>query len=499
MQLYQKFVCLLISGSLVSGSLSGFAARKTDPESASPGKAKAVTEEKKTTAPVIIPFGPNSAQQPHVCPPLVWGCEKEWKLQLGGDIQWRNEYRRNFDLRSRESDDDHLQFLRTRVDLDLMYKDLFRVFFQELDGNVYGEKTDPMQTDHWDVHQAFVDIRECEGSPWVLRLGRQEMAPAGEGRIFGQPPALEWYWVNLIKAFDGVSLNFKDPMAEIHAFLWQEVINQTVHEDTIITGHGSDQTHSWMWGAYSTFQCLKPHEFDLYFFGQNDLNDERIFPKAVKSEEGNFGTSDRYTVGTRWRGPIKKWEGCGTLGYGLESAYQFGHIAEDEINAYMVHADVNYIWEHPWKPKLTVLGNFASGDRKFGDEENNTFIPLFGASHYPYGVMDFVKLQNLRELGVVASVDPTEKLKVLLEYHHFLMASATDAWYTALGTSLGRDKTGHSGKDLGQEVDLTFQYRPTKHLSLEWGGGHFFSGEFAKNIGRGDSADYIFFQTIFKF
>ena len=87
-------------------------------------------------------------------------------------------------------------------------------------------------------------------------------------------------------------------------------------------------------------------------------------------------------MGTRWRGPIRK-TGQGTLGYGLEGGYQFGRNSTDRISAWFLHADINHQWDTAWRPKVALVANMGSGDRRPGDGETNTFIPLYGTTRTP--------------------------------------------------------------------------------------------------------------------
>lgn len=437
----------------------------------------------------------------HLFAPLVWGEDEEWRLQFGGDINFRNEHRSNFDMKKKFRYDDHLSFMRTRVNVDVFYRKLIRAYVELIDADVYGEQVNPFQTDHWDLFQAFLELKDCEDSPWTLRVGRQLLPIISEGRIFGMPPP-ELYWFNLLPVFDGAMLNYKTPKEQVHLFLLQPDTPMRLRDGVVLeSGHLRQLDRTWFYGMYGNFKYFDQHDFDVYLMGLSDQMEERNEPRPVKSEEGRYGTTDRYTVGSRWRGPIYKWDGCGTLGYGLEGAYQFGHLSNDEISAYMLHADVNYVWEHPWKPKVTLLGNLASGDDEPGDGKSNTFSPLYGSSHYAYGIIDFTRLQNLREVALTGSIDPTEKLRVQSGLHKFWLDSPTDAWYTALGNpgSFGRDVDGKSGRELGEEIDLTFTYKYSKCLSFETGAAHFFPGEFAKNKGKDDGANFFFFQTYFKF
>ncbi|MGC8740738.1 MAG: alginate export family protein [Candidatus Sumerlaeaceae bacterium] len=418
-------------------------------------------------------------------PPLVWGQEREWKLQMQADQRVRFERRDNYDLDKRKADNDDLGLVRTRVKFDLTYRTWWRVHLGLVDARQVGARTDIMQEAYWHLHQLFVEAKAREGSPWTITVGRQSF-DFGEGRLVEYGT-----WANFLKLFDGARLRYQDSGMDVSLFLVQPLIYQHHHTPFLVTGAPHPQRHTFFYGVYSTFKWWAPHEVDLYALGLSDRSNMRTFPSSVKSEAGEYGTSSRYTLGTRLRGPLVKHAGLGTLGYGLEAAYQWGNVSGDTVRAYMVHADLNYTWNSPWKPMLKIEGNLASGDRRFGDGENNTFNPLFGSSHTPYGIIDFVRLQNLREVALNYSIEPTSKLKLQAEAHHYWLDSRTDAWFGGPGL---RDKTGQSGRDLGDELSLVAKYKLTKRVSLEGGFSHFFPGNFPRKAGKTDGANFFYLQ-----
>jgi hypothetical protein len=441
---------------------------------------------------------PSTASTQNLLQPIIWGVENQWKLQMSGDIRVRFEHRDNWDMNKRIADNADPTFLRTRVNFDLTYRSFLRAVVTLLDARQFHTRPidsggiDPAWEDYFDVLQAFIEW-SCPDSPWTARLGRLNLPNLGDNRLIQTS-----LWTNIPRAFEGAWLTHRTSDAEIHLFALQELIYQNQRNDDIISGRMHNKEHEFFYGAYGTFHSLAPHEFDLYFLGISDRDDQRTFPSAVKSEEGRYGTTDRYTVGTRWRGPLREDE-CGTLGYGFETAYQFGHRANDNIRAFMLHSDLNYQWTGAWKPKVILEGNLASGDRKDGDGVSNTFQPLYGGTHSPYGIMDFFRLSNLREIALTGSVTPSDKWKHQLEFHKLWLDSRTDSWCSAIPGSYPRDKTGNSGRDAGSEIDFISTYKLNKCTTFEMGAAHFFSGNFAENNGRPDDANYLYFQTQFTF
>lgn len=432
-------------------------------------------------------------KKPRITPPLTWGDENEYKLQFGGEMRLRAERRRNYDMNRKTRDNDSLQFFRTKLNFDLSYRQYLRTFMEVMDAREWNANTDQNQSVRWDVHQFFIEYYNKKVSPWGVRAGRQELN-FGERRLVEASS-----WSNLIRTFDGVDVFRKNEDNELHMFVMQQDIYDVRRDGVLETDRRQPKNREWFYGIYNTFKCYDPHEIDLYFLGLSDLHDNRTFPSAVKSEDGVPGTTDRYTVGSRARGPLWKIEDCGTLGYGVEAAYQFGHRSRDDIDAYMLHSDINYQWEHKWKPTVILEGNLASGDKRALDGETNTFNPLFGSSHTPYGIIDFTRLQNLREIALSGQIQPTKKLKARVELHNFWLDSKRDSWYDSKGSSLGKDSAGKSGRNIGHELDVIVTYTYNKFMKFEVGAAHFTGGTFARNVGRKDNANLLYLQTVITF
>ena len=383
--------------------------------------------------------------------------------------------------------------MRSQINADLVYRKVARAFLEVLDSRTFGERIDYQQESYAHVQQVWLELKQDRPNPWAIRVGRQELN-LGENLLVETSSG----WGNLPNIHEGVRIMRNTPNRDLSMFLVQPTSYKKAYGSVTTSDVNHRVDGQWFYGIYPTFKFLNPHEFDIYFLGLSDNTTHRKLPASPKSEDGTIGTSDRYTVGTRWRGPISKTE-QGTLGYGIEGGYQFSHQSRDEVQAYFLHTDLSYQWNKPWKPKVSLVGNLASGDRRVGDGENNTFQPPFGTTHTPYGMVDFARLQNLRHIGIETSFQPNKKLTIEPGIHQFWLDSRTDAWYNSGGTSLGRDKTGQSGRELGHEIDIVAKYKMNKFLTLETGAGHFLEGRFAEKNGRRDSANYVYMQYVLKF
>lgn len=478
------YVVLVVMLGLLAGTAFAQEATQKAPKPAADDSKSTEPEKKKSS----------KEEKPRLLAPLVWGADDEWKLQFGGDTRIRAEWRENYDMRRETGDNDKLGFARTRLNWDLTYRSFVRAFVELSDAREIDPIEPQKQENYLDVQQAFLEFAEPKVTPWGIRLGRQEMNLGRDRRL-----SEATNWNNLRRRFTGAKLMYRSDDVDVDTFLLQPESFDTKHNKDIVSGRGRLRNREWFYGSYATLKQWDPHTIEMYFLGLSDLNDNRRFPGPTESETGVVGSLDRYTVGTAMYGPLLKREGEGELTYGTEMAYQFGHKSEDQIRAYMLHGDINYEWDRPMKPKLSVIGNLGSGDRRRGDGESNTFSPLFGSTHSPYGIIDFVRLQNLRELALVGTVQPTEKLTAQAGLHAFWLDSKTDSWYDGRGSSRGRDEEGNSGRHIGNEINAVLTYKLSKWITLEGGAAHFRGGNFARNFGQNDGANLLYLQTSISF
>ncbi len=430
----------------------------------------------------------------HLFKPMVWGAEQEYNLQVGGEVRARAEYRDNFDLNdSNNSSNDGLGFLRTRINFDLTYGTVVRAFVEFVDARVIDAKQEQNQEDHGDLHQAFLDFKQPGNGPWALRVGRQELSLGRDKRLVDASN-----WSNLRRRFDGVTAMYRTEDLDADLFVLHPNYYERRRGDDIITGRGRPRQDEFLYGAYTTSRHFKPHTLESYFLGHTDKDSHRTYAPDRKSEDGTYGSANRYTVGSVLYGPLRETD-AGTLSYTAEGAFQFGRYSKDQIRAHFLRGDLTYEWEQPWKPSLGLVGTLASGDDDPNDGVAGGFNNLFGTNHSPYGIIDFVRPRNLRELALIGKIQPTKKLSFQAEAHSYWMDSKKDEWSNGPGENAIRDITGRSGSAIGQELSLTAEYQSSKCLTYESGVARFFPSTFPAASGRSDPANFFYFQTRYRF
>jgi hypothetical protein len=258
-------------------------------------------------------------------------------------------------------------------------------------------------------------------------------------------------------------------------------------------------------GAYASLDLLSFQTTDLYVLHRDKKdNQPDLSPSNSIDPRGTWtGPAQRITtIGTRWaskKGALGNWD------YGFEGAYQFGDVwtgdrsgPSFDQSAYALHFHGGYTWEEqPWKPRLALEYNFASGDKNPADGKSESFFTLFPSNFAPYGYMDEFAWRNMHNARVQFTVQPTKELSAELSYHAFWLADTSDFWYRN-GINPLRSKTP-TGADVrtigasnfaGHEIDFAVTYKPTYWLTVYGGYSHFFAGDYLKDTGPSDDADF---------
>jgi hypothetical protein len=179
---------------------------------------------------------------------------------------------------------------------------------------------------------------------------------------------------------------------------------------------------------------------------------------------------------------------------------QFGHLSTDRVKAYAYAATLGYTFDTPWKPRLGVEYDYASGNRNLGDGKHGTFDPLFPYQHFYQGFADIVGFKNIKDLMASIRVSPTGYLTLELDAHEFWLAEARDAWYNAAGAVIRQDATGSSSRHVGAETDLTAKIAAGKYVKFWVGWSHFFPGAFVRETPGTDRVmNWIFIQMTIDF
>lgn len=327
-----------------------------------------------------------------------------------------------------------------------------------------------------DLRQGFVEWTHIAETPLGFKAGRQSVSYA-DRRVWGPGE-----WGNVGRYLWDIAKVYCDTdWIRLDGIFGKRVLYSPI-------GFDDDHYPYDVFGLYGTTKKL-PMKLDLFYVYKVDDHG------TTKGESGE-GDLRRHTLGGYADGKIGK-----AIDYRGTLAFQLGNEGKDNVQACGANARTGYTFDVPWQPRVGIEYSYASGDSNPKDSLNQTFDGVFGAIDSYYGRMNLFSWMNLRDYEVSFSIKPVSKLRVSLDYHYFELARKRDAWYYGTGKPQARDKSGGSGRALGQEIDLIAKYNLNEHVELMAGYSRFFSGPFIdRACHRGDAdSDWTFVQILLSF
>ncbi len=409
-------------------------------------------------------------------PPQESGPAPTPRIELSGEMRWRNEFRDNSDFRP---GDDFDSFLgqRLRLRLRVHAHPNLSFFLEGQDTWLFGAESDKIiHNTATNLHQLYLDWLPDGSERLGLRAGRQELVYGHERLVGG------FNWDNVGRSFDGVRLRYGARRWR-GDFFWGRLVdirrrgarhrpgNRDLYGAYVTRSDGSAGSQTEIYGLF-----LRD---GLRTFGEINFDAEatRIFTLGFRRVQAP-ATGFRYEV---------------------ENAWQFGERGPDDHRAVALVANAGYVWPVRFQPSFRFEYAFATGDNDPGDGDSREFENLFPTNHLHYGYADLVSWRNLHDFRLTAIFRPHPKLTIQSDYHRFLLAERRGPWKNAGGRLLGFDPTGEAGRDLGQEVDLTFRVPLHPHVGFLAGYSVFLPGRFAVRTRGPDTHSFAYIQTSLKF
>jgi hypothetical protein len=408
-----------------------------------------------------------------------------WMFTTGGEI--RTRLMNEVDSRLTAKDNNYDLF-RTRVYGDLWYRDIVRVYAEFLYADSFYQDLEPSAIDinRSDLLNLFVDLKvgEIDGHPVYVRGGRQEMLYGSERLI----SPLDW--ANTRRTFQGVKTFYQGDKLDVDAFWVQPVTDHRNDFDSV-----DDKLN--FTGIWATYRPQKGRYIDLYVLNldrsQPFTPNQGQVPGAV-----NVDAPNHFNITTMGARDTGTW--CDRVTWDYEGMIQVGDFGRESLFAYAYTTGVGYRFaDAPWTPHLWLYFDYASGDAGADrDGTYNTFNQLFPFGHYYLGYIDLVGRQNIQDLNVTLNYFPARWITGQIQYHQFWLAQAEDALYSAGGKVERQDPTGRAGRDVGEEIDLLWNFHMTAHQDLLVGYSKLFAGEFIKRTGPNVSPELFYLQYTYR-
>ncbi len=400
---------------------------------------------------------------------------------FGGQLRLRYENDEGFTIKGYEpGGGDELLLTRVRLDLAAALRDGPRFVLQLQDAHAFLTRFDdadfpassPIE-DTLDIRQAHVEWLLIGGSPFGLKVGRQQIA-YGDQRVFGPGN-----WGNTGRfAWDAAMLKLETK--SFASDLW--VGAPLTYRSDVWPNRPVEDFRTLV--SYTEVKRL-PFRLDLFYVLKSDDSG------GIPGESG-AGDLRSHTVGFQAEGKV-----VGALEAAATFAAQRGQHGGDSIRAWGANAKLGATAPHSWKPRLGVQYTVGSGDADPADGTHGTFDGVYGGRDiFFYGYLNLFFWANLRDAEIDLRFQPARTVTCYVELHRFALEEATDAWYTTGLKACRRDPSGRSGRALGDEIDARVVWNAGRGLELMAGIGHFRPGEFVKETGPSGPATWTFAQAV---
>ena len=356
--------------------------------------------------------------------------------------------------------------------------------------------------DAFDLRQGYVELADYKSFPLGLIVGRAPLL-YGDRRLVGDS-----LWSNLGRTFDQERQRLQEEQLSVDAFIARPVQARRGNFDD------SDAADN-LAGVYLSTTSIPNQTTEVYaFYRDKSDNQPDLSPVNALDPNGTGnGPAERLVaIGARVESKPGKFRGWD---YNAEFTYENGDVwasdrnsKKSQLEAFAAHAAGGYTFESsPWKPRLGLEYDYASGDRNPNDSKSTSFQNLFPGNHEKYGFMDEFSWRNLHDARFQFNVKPVHKLDLELDYHAFWLADTRDYWFRSNGLTAQRTVTP-GGRDVrtigansfaGHEIDLTLNYEVSASFKVQAGYSHFFAGAYLRDTGADSDADFGYLMTTIQF
>ena len=398
-------------------------------------------------------------------------------LSLGGEARERYEYYSNFNWGSGPQDDDGYLLQRYFLHGDLHLGDSVRLFGQ-LQSSLENGRTGgprPSDKDELDLHQAFLDLKLALAgeSSLTLRSGRQELAYGSQRLISVREGP------NVRQSFDGFRAMYRSDDLSVDGFATKPAQTKPYTFDD-----GPDNNQA-LWGFYSVFPLplVAEANADLYYLG--------LAKHQARFDQGSAHET-RHSIGTRI------WRTAKPLDYNFEFVYQWGTFGGGDISAWTAASDTGYRFDSlPFRPRLGIRADIASGDKDPNSPELQTFNPLFPKGAY-FSENGLIGPSNFIDVNPSVELHFAKSLTVTANWVFFWRESTHDGLYNN-AVALVRSGRNSNARYIGSQPQAVVEWSIERHLTLTAIYAHFLAGEFLRESGSGRDVDYATTWLTYKF
>lgn len=341
----------------------------------------------------------------------------------------------------------HLQFFAQLEDARAFDKDVVR----------------PTDKNPLDLEQAFVAwVSEFGPGTIKLRVGRQEMAFDLQRFISVRDGP------NVRQAYDGLWADY-----EYEKWRFIGYATRPVQYSDISAFDDTSNRHLTFSGVRFERQGIGPGDLSGYY---------SLYTHAGAQYLDAQGDEHRDVFDLRYTGKVS------AADYDVESMYQTGHVGTKTIGAWALGSLFGYTMASPWKPRVGVQIDAASGDRHPGDGRLGTFNPLFPNGYY-FTLAGYTGYSNLIHVKPSLTLKPSSKLTLLFAVAMQWRMTVNDAIYQQ-GNAVVPGTAGHGTRWTGAYAQLRADYTVAANLIASVEAVHFRIGNSIRELG-GSNSDYV--------
>jgi len=398
-------------------------------------------------------------------------------LSFGGEVRQRYEYTNDPAFGEDPQDEKGVWLHRYTLHADLQAGPHLRFFGQLLSALEAGREGGPSPVDENELalQNAFADLSftPVSGADVTLRAGRQELQ-YGSGRLVDVREG-----PNVRRTFDAARAILEVPHWRLEGLAGRpRIAEQGIFDDE----SNVDQA---LWGLYGSGgdHLLPFGKLDLYYLGFED--DAGTFVQGVARER-------RHSLGSRLWGEADGWD------WNWEAIYQFGSFGDGDISAWTLASETGFTFaEQPWRPRIALSANVASGDDDPADTDLGTFNPLFPRGNY-FSEAAVLGPRNFFNLHPFITAHPTDAWSLITDMNFFWRLETEDGVYAPSGQVI-RQPGGSDKRFVGSALSLTSEYEIVENLTFTAIYTHFFAGGFIRDTGPSKDIDFIELTLQFKF
>lgn len=403
-----------------------------------------------------------------------------WKklhwLDFGLEHRTRFEIRDDYYFRGPPENRDEQFLLRSRLYFgvrEIIDPFRFAIEFQDARQFLSDFPEDNRDVDEAEALQAYGELYFKDAFatevPISLRAGRMTLDLV-DRKIVGRNR-----WRNTVNAFDGFRIQIGRPQSD-----WQLDLIAAMPVERRLRHWDRSDEERWFYGVVGAWRgCSRVVTLEPYYF----VLDEDY-------EDPTRGDREIHTIGLHAFGPISRT----AFDYDIDAAFQLGDDGTRHHRAFAAYGELGYTFKNDWKPRLSLSGSYASGDRDPNDNTSQRFDKLFAPNHFR-STSDLFSWQNVINPKLRIEFQPHAKMKFDAAYGAYWLASDSDAWVTPNR----RDPAGDSGSFVGQELEIRARYQLQKNAELEAGYAHFTPGNFVRNTGSADDSDTLYLAMTLRF